>query len=42
MLHASRSYLDAKAIATHIYLHNGKSDYPARVLSYMQDPELHG
>ena len=22
--------------------HNGKLDYPARVLGYMQDPELHG
>jgi len=42
MLQASRSYLDAKAIATLTYLHNGKLDYPARVLGYMQDPELHG
>ena len=42
MLQASRSYLDAKAIATLAYLHNGKLDYPARVLGYMQDPELHG
>ena len=41
-LQASRSYMDAKAIATLSYLHNGKLDYPARVLSYMQDPELHG
>jgi hypothetical protein len=41
-LQASRSYLDAKAIATLSYLHNGKLDYPARVLRYMQDPELHG
>jgi hypothetical protein len=24
------------------YLHNGKLDYPARILRYMQDPELHG
>ena len=24
------------------YLHNGKLDYPSRILSYMQDPELHG
>ena len=30
MLQASRSYLDAKAIATLTYLHNGKLDYPAR------------
>ena len=42
MLQASRSYLDAKAIATLAYLHNGKLDYPGRVLGYMQDPELHG
>ena len=40
-LQASRSYVDAKAIATLSYLHNGKLDYPARVLGYMQDPELH-
>ena len=42
VLHASRSFIDAKAIATLTYLHNGKLDYPARVLGYMQDPELHG
>jgi hypothetical protein len=42
VLQASRSYLDAKAIATLSYLHNGKLDYPARVLRYMQDRELHG
>ena len=42
VLQASHSYLDAKAIATLSYLHNGKLDYPARVLRYMQDPELHG
>ena len=41
-LNASHSYAEAKAIATLAYLHNGKLDYPARVLSYMQDPELHG
>ena len=41
-LNASNSYAEAKAIATLAYLHNGKLDYPARVLSYMQDPELHG
>ena len=39
---ASRSYFDAKVIATLAYLHNGKLDYPARILRYMQDPELHG
>ncbi|MEY2748004.1 MAG: hypothetical protein RLZZ168_20, partial [Cyanobacteriota bacterium] len=32
----------AKAVATLAYLHNGKLDYPARILRYMQDPELHG
>lgn len=41
-LNASRSVDDAKAIATLTYLHNGKLDYPQRVLSYMQDPALHG
>jgi hypothetical protein len=40
-LMASRSPADAKAIATLAYLHNGKLDYPGRVLRYMQDPELH-
>lgn len=42
MLNASASYADAKAIATLAYLHNGKLDYPARILRYMQDPALHG
>ncbi|HGY5557304.1 MAG TPA: helicase DnaB [Prochlorococcus sp.] len=42
MLQASNSYRHAKAIATLAYLHNGKLDYPARVLRYMRDPELHG
>ena len=41
-LDASSSYGDAKAIATLAYLHNGKLDYPSRILNYMQDPELHG
>lgn len=40
-LQASGSPRDAKALATLAYLHNGKLDYPARILSYMQDPELH-
>jgi hypothetical protein len=40
-LMASRSPRDAKAIATLAYLHNGKLDYPGRILRYMQDPELH-
>lgn len=39
---ASDSIDEAKAIATLAYLHNGKLDYPSRVLRYMQDPELHG
>ena len=34
--------MEAKAIATLAYLHNGKLDYPARILRYMQDPALHG
>ncbi|CAE20888.1 possible DnaB-like helicase [Prochlorococcus marinus str. MIT 9313] len=42
LIQASRSYKHAKAIATLAYLHNGKLDYPARILRYMQDPELHG
>ena len=33
---------NAKTVATLAYLHNGKLDYPARILRYMQDPELHG
>ncbi len=41
LLMASTSPADAKAIATLAYLHNGKLDYPGRVLRYMQDPELH-
>lgn len=38
---ASRSPREAKALATLAYLHNGKLDYPGRILRYMQDPELH-
>ena len=34
-------YRDAHWIATLAYLHNGKLDYPARILGYMQDPALH-
>ncbi len=41
-LMASTSPRDAKALATLAYLHNGKLDYPGRILRYMQDPELHG
>ncbi|MDA0718402.1 MAG: helicase DnaB [Cyanobacteria bacterium] len=41
LLQASSSPRDAKAIATLAYLHNGKLDYPRRILSSMQDPELH-
>ena len=39
---ASRQPRDAKTVATLAYLHNGKLDYPTRILRYMQDPELHG
>ena len=42
LLMASSSPRDAKALATLAYLHNGKLDYPGRILRYMQDPELHG
>lgn len=41
MLQASSSPKDAKALATLAYLHNGKLDYPRRILRAMQDPELH-
>ena len=41
MLQASRSPRDAKGIATLAYLHNGKLDYPRRILRSMNDPELH-
>jgi hypothetical protein len=34
--------MHAKTVATLAYLHNGKLDYPVRILRYMQDPELHG
>ncbi len=40
-LSASRSPRDAKALATLAYLHNGKLDYPGRILRHMQDPALH-
>ena len=40
-LDASSRPRDAKAIATLAYLHNGKLDYPTRLLRYLQDPELH-
>ena len=40
-LQASGSVADAKALATLAYLHNGKLDYPRRILRHMQDPELH-
>ena len=42
VLMASGSPRDAKALATLAYLHNGKLDYPGRILRYMQDAELHG
>jgi len=38
----SHNHRNAKTVATLAYLHNGKLDYPRRILSYMQDPELHG
>ena len=41
LLEASNGYRDAHWIATLAYLHNGKLDYPARILGYMQDPALH-
>lgn len=41
VLQASRSASDAKALATLAYLHNGKLDYPRRILRSMQDPALH-
>jgi hypothetical protein len=41
ILNASGSPRDAKALATLAYLHNGKLDYPGRILRYMQDPALH-
>ncbi len=41
MLQASGSVKDAKILATLAYLHNGKLDYPRRILSSMQDPVLH-
>jgi hypothetical protein len=40
-LQASGNRRDAKALATLAYLHNGKLDYPRRILRTMQDPELH-
>jgi hypothetical protein len=40
-LEASGNPFDAKALATLAYLHNGKLDYPGRILRYMQNPELH-
>ena len=42
LLMSSGSPRDAKALATLAYLHNGKLDYPGRILRYMQDPALHG
>ena len=37
-LQASGNPRDAKALATLAYLHNGKLDYPRRILRTMQDP----
>ena len=41
-LDVSENHRHAKTVATLAYLHNGKLDYPTRILRYMQDPELHG
>lgn len=41
LLCASGSRRDAKSLAVLAYLHNGKLDYPRRILRYMQDPQLH-
>lgn len=41
LLMASGQPRDAKSLATLAYLHNGKLDYPARILRYMQDPAIH-
>ena len=41
VLESSGNPYDAKALATLAYLHNGKLDYPGRILRYMQNPELH-
>lgn len=41
VLEASGNPYDAKALATLAYLHNGKLDYPGRILRYMQNPDLH-
>ncbi|KEF40887.1 MAG: helicase DnaB [Cyanobium sp. CACIAM 14] len=40
-LNVSGDPRDAKITATLAYLHNGKLDYPIRILRYMQDPEIH-
>jgi hypothetical protein len=41
-LQASTNPHQAKQLATLAYLHNGKLDYPRRILRAMQDIELHG
>jgi len=40
-LQASTNSHEAKQLATLAYLHNGKLDYPRRILRAMQDTELH-
>lgn len=40
-LQVSQNSSDAKAAALIAYLHNGKLDYPTRILRYMQDPAIH-
>lgn len=41
MLQVSNGPQDVKGLATLAYLHNGKLDYPGRILTSMQDPALH-
>jgi hypothetical protein len=37
----SHGYRDARRMALIALLHNGKADYPSRILEYMEDGELH-
>ena len=37
----SHGYRDARRMALIALLHNGKADYPARILEYMEDSALH-
>lgn len=40
-LSLSRSYRDGRRLALIALLHNGKADYPRRILDYMEDGALH-